>query len=81
MFILVNFYDILYFEYAAKFQDGNMNVNTLFNNNIFTSDFINDLNKIKCVITDNHLFSLLSALIGFDINRENLIRNVKENKD
>ncbi len=74
MVILLNFYDLFYFEYASNYFDGNNpnSSNTILSNNIFTSDFINDLSKIKCVITDNHFISLISSITGIEVNKENI---------
>lgn len=75
MIILICFYDLLYFEYASNYFDGNNNPNSsniLDFNNIFTSDFISDLSKIKCVIRDNHLISLLSSISNVEINKDNI---------
>ena len=80
MIILICFYDNLYFEYAANYFDNNTN-NTLGNNNLFTSDFISDLSKIKCCITDVHLYSLISSISGKEINKDNLLEECKNLQD
>lgn len=83
MIILLNFYDCLYFEYASNYLEGaNANLsNTLLSRNIFTAEFLSDLSQIKCVITDNHLVSLLSSISGIEVNRDNIFevsKNIQE---
>lgn len=80
MIILLNFYDMLYFEYSSNNFDNlnnHISSNTLKLNNIFTSDFISDLTKIKCVISDNHLISLLNSITGAAISKENIFEASK----
>lgn len=83
MIILLNFYDCLYFEYASNYLDGTNNnlSNTLLSNNIFTADFLNDQSKIKCVVSDSHIVSLISSISGLEISKENLFeisKNIQE---